>query len=178
MMCPIRGAERPGANAHGPTARRHAASLRPATQEPAMTALRCLSAILLLPLAAVGQQAPVSPAPQSQANPAAPPSPQSQEQPAPPPASAPQSGDSTGVPKGVTPLSPQDSAMSSIPDIKAHRGTPLPYVRSRAGAVPLALGAINPEADVVLVVDGRPVSRNEFRRRALMFAAVNETDKY
>src|SRR5262245_6578222 len=170
MMCPIRGAERPGANAHGPAARRHAAILRPATLEPAMTAVRCLLAALLLPLPAVCQQAPPAPAPQ--------PAPQSQEQPATPPAAAPQQGSSVGLPKGLTPLSPQDAALSSIPDIKAHRGRPLPYVRDRANAVPLTLGTIDLEAEVVLVADGRKVSRNEFRRRALMFAAVNETDNY
>jgi hypothetical protein len=131
-----------------------------------MTAVRCLLAALLLPLPAVCQQTPPAPAPQSQ------------EQPATPPAGAPQGSDISGLPKGLTPLSPQDASLSSIPDIKAHRGTPLPYVRDRANVVPLSLGKIDPEAEVVLVADGRKVSRNEFRRRALMFAAVNETDKY
>ena len=131
-----------------------------------MILARCLLATLLLPLAAVCQQAPVAPAPESS----------KQEQPAPAP-STPQTAQ-PGLPQGVTPLSPAEAVGASIPDIKAHRGAPLSYIRSAANRVEVNLGPIDPNAEVVFSVDGRPVSRNEFRRRALMFSAVNETDKY
>jgi hypothetical protein len=127
-----------------------------------MTSVRCLLALLLLPITAASQEVPVAPAPQ------------------PPEQAAPaqEGGASSGLPGGVTPVPAQDAVSSSIPDIQAHRGSPLPFVRSRAQVVPLTLPAIDTEADVLLVVDGQPISRGEFRRRALMYAAVNETDKY
>ncbi len=132
-----------------------------------MTAVRnCLLALLLLPATTVCQSPAGSdpaPAAQAQEQPA-------QEQPAPAPKPAP--------PPGLVPAASVDAQGGTIPDIRAHRGTPVDCVRKRSERVEVNLGPLDLDADVVLVVAGRDVSRSEFRRRALMFAAVNETDKY
>lgn len=114
-----------------------------------------LCAALLLAPAAVAQDPGQAPA--------APP----QEQPAPPPADQPKLVPATEVMAGA-----------SIPDIQAHRGRPLSVVRHAADVVRLELPPVDPDAAVVLEVDGRPVARGEFRRRMLMLAASNEIDRY
>ncbi len=101
--------------------------------------------------------------------------PQAAPQEAVPPQAAPPK-DSGSIPG----LVPAGEAMSgaSIPDIQAHRGRPVPFVRHAADVVEVHMPALDLEAAVVLEVDGRPISRAEFRRRALMVAAVNETDRF
>jgi len=165
-----------------------------------IVATSCLLALLLLPASAAGQAAEPGatpgqeqPAPQAEhvvAQVAAP-SPQASSQAQPQPAAAQQqpapAGQQPPAPQPAPPVTPApglvpatavDAHGGTIPDIKAHRGSPATFVRRRADRVELNLGPVDPNAAVVLEVDGRKVSRAEFRRRALMFAAVNETDKY
>ena len=129
-----------------------------------MTAVRTtLCAALLLAAAAVAQDPAPAPVAPPQEQPAGQPAGQSAEQPA-------------GQPKLVP--AAEVMAGTSIPDIQAHRGRPLSVVRHAADVVQLGLPPVDPDAAVVLEVDGRPVPRSEFRRRALMLAAVNETERY
>ena len=72
---------------------------------------------------------------------------------------------------------PQPPAIS-IPDIEKHRTQSLPYVRSFENRVKLELGALDIEADPVLLVDKQAVSRDEFRRRALMYSGEAEIDRH
>jgi len=65
---------------------------------------------------------------------------------------------------------------TAITDIDADRVTPLPYVRRMADVVRTDFGKLNIEADPVLFVGDRPISRNEFRKRALMYMSGAEID--
>jgi hypothetical protein len=154
--------------------------------------LRTLVATLLFSAGAACQAASPSPEPASQ------PDPVQAAQPSAPPAATPaavaqeaapqdaqsateppqEAAPATGSPiPGLIPAS-EAAGGTSIPDIQAHRGRPLTVVRHAADVVPLDFPQLDLEAPVVLEVDGRPVSRAEFRRRALMVTAVNETDRF
>ncbi|MHC4844654.1 MAG: hypothetical protein ACYTCU_00680 [Planctomycetota bacterium] len=64
-----------------------------------------------------------------------------------------------------------------IPDIDAHLGERLRYVRRLDDRVIVDLPNLDLERDPVMQIDGRPVSRAEFRRRAVMYAGSNEIDR-
>jgi hypothetical protein len=121
------------------------------------------------PPAAPQQAAP------AQASPPAQPQQPAAGEPAP---AAQQAPDQPKLPQGLVPAQSVDKPGVSIPDIAVHRNKPLSYVRRMSDHVELNLPKLNPDAQVVLEVDGRPISRGEFRRRALMLTAVNQTDKY
>jgi len=72
---------------------------------------------------------------------------------------------------------PQPPALS-IPDIDKHRSQSLSYVRTLAQRVDLKLPKFDLDADPVLMVDKRPVTRAEFQRRALMYAGEAEIDRH
>ncbi|MHC5211526.1 MAG: hypothetical protein ACYTG2_12470 [Planctomycetota bacterium] len=78
----------------------------------------------------------------------------------------------------LTPTDAPQPPAVSIPDIDKHRSESLPYVRKLADFVEVDLGPIDIDADPILIVDGEPISRAVFRRRALMYAGENEIDKH
>jgi hypothetical protein len=129
---------------------------------------------LLAALAVAGSAQAVSPAPFRQDAPAAP----EAEDPA--PAAPVQEGPSLLAPPRQEGLvRPEQAAQQTpIPDIDVHRSVQLPYVRTRAEVVGLDLGTVDIEADPVLFIGNRPVSRSAFRRRAIMYAGENELDRY
>jgi len=79
---------------------------------------------------------------------------------------------------GAVPVKQVDAPVYSIPDIRAHRGQELSYVRRAADRVVVDFSKVDVNADPVLMIGSRPVSRNEYRRRALMYAGGNEIDKH
>jgi len=97
--------------------------------------------------------------------------------PAPAPAAepAPQTAPAPG-PDVVFPAKPPEAPATAIPDISAHRVSPPLFVRRLADVVPCDF-VVDPDADPVLHIGDRSVSRNEFRRRAVMYGAANEIDK-
>jgi hypothetical protein len=80
--------------------------------------------------------------------------------------------------QGIVPASSVDAATYSIPDIRQHRGAELSYVRRLADIVHVNLPPLDLTADPVLVVGDQAISADEYRRRALMYAAGNEIDKH
>jgi len=74
--------------------------------------------------------------------------------------------------------SPPVPTATRIPDIDAHRMERLDYVRTQEEVVTLDLDGVDVEAEVVLTVDGEPLDRTDFRRRALMYAYMDEVDKH
>ncbi len=64
-----------------------------------------------------------------------------------------------------------------IEDIDLHRIDRAPYVRRKADIVEVDLDGIDLEADVVMTVDGEPVTRSDYRKRAIMYFAVNKVDE-
>jgi hypothetical protein len=71
----------------------------------------------------------------------------------------------------------QGADAPSIPDIDAHLGERLRYVRRLDDRVIVDLNNLDIDRDVVMHISGRPVSRNEFRRRAVMYSGSNEIDR-
>lgn len=80
-------------------------------------------------------------------------------------------------PNLVNPNAPQPPAIP-ITDIDKHRQQSLSYVRSFEDRVPLKLEGLNLDADPVLLIDKKPVSRADFQRRALMYAGESEIDRH
>lgn len=78
--------------------------------------------------------------------------------------------------QGLVPAGAEPAAVA-IPDISQHRQVELPYVRRMADIVQLPDLHIDVNADPVLLVGRRPVSRAEFRNRALMYLGGNEIDQ-
>ncbi|HZL98891.1 MAG TPA: hypothetical protein VFD43_01450, partial [Planctomycetota bacterium] len=72
---------------------------------------------------------------------------------------------------------PQPPA-TSIPDIGKHRTQALSYVRRLADYVELEPGPVDVDADPVLLIGDRPVSRAEFMRRVLMYSGEAEIDRH
>lgn len=66
---------------------------------------------------------------------------------------------------------------SGIPDIDAHLGERLPYVRRLDDRVQVDFEGLDIDSDPLMRIDRQPVSRAEFRRRAVMFAGSNEIDR-
>jgi hypothetical protein len=79
---------------------------------------------------------------------------------------------------GMPPTDAPKPPSVSIPDIDRHRTESLPYVRKLEDFVELDLGAIDIDADPILIVEGKPVSRAAFRLRAVMYAGENDIDKH
>lgn len=67
---------------------------------------------------------------------------------------------------------------ATVEDIDAYRGARLPYVRRYDEIVPISLDGLDLDADPILVVDGEPIPRSEFRRRCLMYTGIVEVDKH
>lgn len=67
---------------------------------------------------------------------------------------------------------------SLIPDIQTHRIRPLDYVRRMEDVVKLDVSGIDVEADPIITIGGEPISKAEFRRRAIMYLGVSEIDRY
>ncbi len=66
-----------------------------------------------------------------------------------------------------------------VADIQEHRERELSYVRRAYEVVPFEIPEdIDVEADVVMWVGDHAVTRNEFRRRALMYAAVHAVEQH
>lgn len=65
-----------------------------------------------------------------------------------------------------------------IPDIQQHRIRSLDYVRRLEDVVHLDTSGVDIEADPVMFLDGAPISRAEFRRRAVMYMGVSEVDRF
>ncbi len=65
-----------------------------------------------------------------------------------------------------------------IADIQQHRIRSLDYVRRFDDIVHFDASAVDTDADPVMWIDGDPVARSEFRRRATMYVGVTEVDKY
>jgi hypothetical protein len=78
----------------------------------------------------------------------------------------------------LVPADAPQAASASIPDIDKHRAEELSYVRTSADRVKLDLGPIDLEADPILIVDKRPVSRAEFQRHALMYSGEAEIERH
>jgi len=141
----------------------------------ASLALACT--LVLWPLAAAGTVAAQdAPAPNVDAS--APPQSQEQAQAqttneAPPPQQQPQQQQG-----GLVPVGQVDPPTYSIPDIRAHRGQELSYVRRLADRVVPDLAGLDLKADPIMMLGSKPVSRNEYRKRALMYAGGNEVDKH
>jgi len=73
----------------------------------------------------------------------------------------------------VQPSMGQQGFGTAIEDIDLYRMERPRYVRRLADRVPLDLGPIDLEADVIMTVDGTPITRNDFRRRAAMYLGIN-----
>jgi hypothetical protein len=65
----------------------------------------------------------------------------------------------------------------TVDDIDLHRVEAAPYVRRFEDVVQLNAGDIDIEADVILTIDGKPITQNDFRKRAIMYLAVNRVDE-
>jgi len=78
----------------------------------------------------------------------------------------------------LVPANAPQPPLVSIPDIDKHRSQSLPYVRTLPDRVKLDLGKIDIDADPVLMIGNRPVSHDEFVRRALMYAGEAEIDRH
>ncbi len=79
---------------------------------------------------------------------------------------------------GLVPVNQVDAPIYSIPDIRAHRGQELSYVRRLADRVVPDLAGLDLTAEPIMTVGGHPVSRNAYRKRALMYSGGNEVDKH
>ncbi len=66
---------------------------------------------------------------------------------------------------------------NAIADIEEHRVADLPYVRRALNVVHFDTSTADTLEDTVMWIGDQPVTRSEFRRRALMYAAVNEMEK-
>ncbi len=77
----------------------------------------------------------------------------------------------------LVPAISQTSFGRSIEDIQLHRMTPSPYVRRLADVVKVGLGDVDLDADVIMTVGDTPITRNDFRKRAIMFLGVNRVDE-
>jgi len=71
----------------------------------------------------------------------------------------------------------QNVSAPGIPDIDAHLGERLPYVRRLDDRVVVELKNLDVDQDTIMHVNGRPISRAEFRRRAVMYSGSNEIDR-
>jgi hypothetical protein len=71
----------------------------------------------------------------------------------------------------------QGASTSGIPDINAHLGNRLSYVRRLPDRVEVDLNNFDVERDPVMTIGRRPVSRAEFLRRAIMYGGSNEIDR-
>lgn len=67
---------------------------------------------------------------------------------------------------------------TAIPDIDAHRIERLEYVRPLEDVVELDLSGVDPTAEILLVAGDEPLTRDQFRRRALVYAWMDEVDKH
>lgn len=88
---------------------------------------------------------------------------------------APQEGPMVGP--QLIPAQGQGGFGRSVEDIGLHRVEPAPYVRRWEDVVQMNLEGIDIDADVVMTIGGKPVTRNEFRKRAIMYLAINKVDQ-
>jgi hypothetical protein len=65
----------------------------------------------------------------------------------------------------------------AIEEIDLHRVESAPYVRRFEDVVQVDFGDVDIEADVIMTVDGKPFTQNDFRKRAIMYLAVNRVDE-
>ena len=77
----------------------------------------------------------------------------------------------------VTAASALETRSGRIEDIDAHRAERLPYIRSQADVVEIDIGPLDTEAEVLFLVDGDEVTREEFRRRVLMYTGLAEVEQ-
>jgi hypothetical protein len=66
---------------------------------------------------------------------------------------------------------------NAVEDIDLHRVEQARYVRRQKDIVPLNLDGIDINQDPILTVDGKPLSRGEFRRRAIMYLGLINVDQ-
>ena len=82
------------------------------------------------------------------------------------------------TPEGFKPGQLLNQRSASIVDMSAHRAGNVPFVWRAGETVQLDLDGADPMADPVLWIGDESVSRAEFRRRALLFAAAGDLDRH
>ncbi|MDG2149189.1 MAG: hypothetical protein P8N09_06675 [Planctomycetota bacterium] len=65
----------------------------------------------------------------------------------------------------------------AIEEIDLHRVEPAAYVRRLEDVVQVDLGDVDLDADVIMTIDGKPFTQSDFRKRAIMYLAVNRVDE-
>lgn len=82
------------------------------------------------------------------------------------------------VPDGYQPGQMVNQRSASIMDMSSHRAGSVPFVWGAGEVVRLDLDGVDIQADPVLMIGDEPVSRAEFRRRALLFASAGDLDRH
>ncbi len=85
---------------------------------------------------------------------------------------------SVQVPDGFQPGRIQNARESKIASIHEHRKAELGYVRKLHEMPVFEIGPVDIDADVILTVDGVPVTRSLFRKRALLYAAAGDLERH